>query len=195
MMNNELILFIIAYLIGSIPTGLLLGKYAGVDIRKSGSGNIGATNAYRTLGRKIGVITLICDCLKGLIPVLIARFIGFNDTWMALIGLAALIGHIFSIFLAFKGGKGVATALGAFLGISPLAVLCALAIFAIVVWKWRYISLGSIIAAIAMPLLVAFIDKSSETTCITLLMAALVVWRHKDNITRLRRGSETKFKA
>ncbi|MCL2760169.1 MAG: glycerol-3-phosphate 1-O-acyltransferase PlsY [Desulfuromonadales bacterium] len=194
-MNNELILFIIAYLIGSIPTGLLLGKYAGVDIRKSGSGNIGATNAYRTLGRKIGVITLICDCLKGLIPVLIARFIGFNDTWMALIGLAALIGHIFSIFLAFKGGKGVATALGAFLGISPLAVLCALAIFAIVVWKWRYISLGSIIAAIAMPLLVAFIDKSSETTCITLLMAALVVWRHKDNITRLRRGSETKFKA
>ena len=105
-------MFVIAsYLLGSIPTGLLLGKALGVDIRSIGSGNIGATNVYRALGRRVGVITLLGDCLKGLVPVLAARWLGLSDIWMAAAGLAAFLGHVYTVFLCFKGGKGVATAL------------------------------------------------------------------------------------
>jgi glycerol-3-phosphate acyltransferase PlsY len=190
------ILFIIAaYLLGSVPTGLLLGKALGVDIRNSGSGNIGATNVYRTLGRKVGVITLLGDCLKGLIPVLAARWLGFPDIWVAAAGLAAFLGHVYTVFLCFKGGKGVATALGVFLGTSPLAVLIAFGVFAVVLWKWRYVSLASIIAAGAMPLIVAVIDRRPLIIVMTLLIAALVIWKHGGNIARLRTGTESKFKA
>ena len=116
---------VVSYLLGSVPTGLLLGKALGVDIRTSGSGNIGATNVYRTLGRTVGIMTLLGDCLKGLIPVLAASWLGFPDIWIAAAGAAAFFGHVFSVFLGFKGGKGVATALGVFIGSSPLSVLFA----------------------------------------------------------------------
>ena len=194
-MLPEIALVIASYILGSVPTGLLLGKALGVDIRDAGSGNIGATNVYRTLGRKVGIATLLCDCLKGLIPVLAARWIGLPDIWVAAVGFAAFFGHVYTIFLRFKGGKGVATALGVFLGASPLAVLAAIGVFALVIWKWRYVSLASITAAAAMPLFVAIIDGRPLITAMTLLIAAIVIWKHHENIIRLKSGTENKFKA
>src|ERR1039457_3568486 len=105
----EIILAITAYLLGSIPTGLLLARSFGVDIRTAGSGNIGATNVYRTLGKKVGILTLIGDCIKGLVPVLAAKYLGMSSEWIALVGLSAFLGHVYTVFLGFKGGKGVAT--------------------------------------------------------------------------------------
>src|SRR5512142_1162952 len=136
---SQIALIIAAYLLGSIPTGLLLGKALGVDIRAAGSGNIGATNVYRTLGRKVGVLTLVGDCLKGVIPVVVAKALGLPVLWVGIVGLAAFLGHVYTVFLGFKGGKGVATALGVFLAAAPLAVLAALGVFILVVYRWRYI--------------------------------------------------------
>jgi len=194
-MTREIVLIIAAYLLGSIPTGLLLAKAAGVDIRSSGSGNIGATNVYRTLGRSVGIMTLAGDCLKGVLPVLTAACLVMSDNWIAAIGLAAFLGHIYTVFLGFKGGKGVATALGVFLAISPAAVGSAVLIFAFVVWKWRYISLGSISAAVAMPGMVAVFDSRPPVVIMTVIIALLIVWKHRENIKRLKEGTENKFKA
>ena len=195
-MLKELIFVFFAYLVGSIPTGLLLAKaFAGVDIREAGSGNIGATNVYRTLGRKVGLLTLVGDCLKGLIPVAAAYALGFTTPWIALIGLAAFLGHVYTVFLGFKGGKGVATALGVFLAVSPLAVLGALVVFSLVLFKWRYVSLASISAAAVVPSLVALIDKRPEIVGMSIIIAAMVIWKHRENIKRLRQGTENRFRA
>ena len=194
-MTREIMLLIAAYMLGSIPTGLLLAKAAGVDIRSSGSGNIGATNVYRTLGRSVGIMTLAGDCLKGVLPVLAATHLGMSDNWIAAVGLAAFLGHIYTIFLGFKGGKGVATALGVFLAVSPAAVGSAVLIFVFVVWKWRYISLGSLAAAVAMPGMVAVFDSRPPVIIMTVIIALLIVWKHRDNIKRLKEGTESKFKA
>ncbi len=190
-----LIVIAAAYLIGSIPTGLLLGKAYGIDIRKEGSGNIGATNLYRTVGRKIGIITLIGDCLKGLLPVVLVKLSSLPSEFAAWVGLAAFCGHVFSVFLKFKGGKGVATALGVFLALAPLAVAIALALFACLMFLWRYVSLGSISAAAAMPLAVFFLGGSRTVTVVTLVIAVIVIIRHHENIKRLISGTESKFKA
>jgi glycerol-3-phosphate acyltransferase PlsY len=184
-----------AYLIGSIPTGLLLGKAYGIDVRKEGSGNIGATNLYRTVGRKVGIITLIGDCLKGLLPVVLVKFSALPPEFAAWVGLAAFCGHVFSIFLKFKGGKGVATALGVFLALAPLAVALAVALFAGFMFLWRYVSLGSISAAAAMPLAVYLLGGSKTVTTVTLVIAVIVIIRHHENIKRLISGTESKFKA
>ncbi len=194
-MAIEITLLVSAYLLGSIPTGLLLAKAAGVNIRETGSGNIGATNVYRTLGRKVGIMTLIGDCLKGLIPVLIAKQLGLPEAWIAATGLAAFLGHIYTIFLGFKGGKGVATALGVFLGVSPLSVLVALGVFILVLVRWRYVSLASITAAAAMPLVVALLEPKKLLIAMSLAIAALVIYKHRENIRRLRSGTESKFKS
>ena len=184
-----------AYLIGSIPTGLLLGKAYGIDVRKEGSGNIGATNLYRTVGRKVGIITLIGDCLKGLLPVLLMKFSALPPEFAAWVGLAAFCGHVFSVFLKFKGGKGVATALGVFLALAPLAVAIAIALFAVLMFFWRYVSLGSISAAAIMPLAVFILGENRTVTSVTFIIAMIVIWRHHENIKRLLSGSENKFKA
>ncbi len=194
-MKLYILLAVAAYLVGSIPTGLLLGKAAGIDVRASGSGNIGATNVYRTAGRKLGIATLAGDCLKGLLPVLLAKQLGLPVAAVAIVGLCAFIGHVYTIFLGFKGGKGVATALGVFLGISPLSVLGALAVFIVTVAVSRYISLGSILAAAVMPLIVWLRGSGPEVTGMTLVVALLVIWKHRTNIARLREGTENKFKA
>lgn len=194
-MTREILLTVAAYLLGSIPTGLLLAKAAGVDIRTSGSGNIGATNVYRTLGRSVGIMTLVGDCLKGVIPVVVATYAGMSDGWVAAVGLAAFLGHIYTIFLGFKGGKGVATALGVFIAVSPTAVAAALLLFVAIVWKWRYVSLGSIAAALAMPAMVAVFDSRPALVIMAVIIALLVVWKHRLNITRLKDGTESKFKA
>lgn len=184
-----------AYLLGSIPTGLLLGKLYGIDVRTEGSGNIGATNLYRTVGRKVGIWTLLGDCLKGMLPVLLAWKLGMAEPMQAWIGLAAFCGHVFSIFLLFKGGKGVATALGVYLALAPLAVLGALAVFILLVVIWRYISLGSIVAAAVMPLIIFFMPHSLELLTATALISAIVIIKHQANIKRLIAGTENKFKA
>jgi len=190
------LLLLAAYLIGAIPTGVILTKLVGgEDIRRAGSGNIGATNVYRVAGRKLGLITLLGDCLKGVLPLVIALYgLHLDETGVALTALAAFIGHCYPVYLGFKGGKGVATALGIFLVLSPLSVLCVLGVFAFVLWKWRYISLASISAAAIMPLLIFLFEQSATLGGATFLIAALVIWKHRANIERLRSGTENKFK-
>lgn len=188
------ILLLIAYLIGAIPTGIILTKLTGAeDIRKVGSGNIGATNVYRTAGRKLGIYTLLGDCLKGIIPILFAMLFGFQGAELAVIGMVAMLGHCFPVYLSFKGGKGVATALGVFLVISPASVMLALSLFLVVLGKWRYISLASIICAAVIPYLVLALERSMMVFLVCSCISILVIWRHKENIDRLLAGTENKF--
>ncbi len=191
------LLLVAAYLIGAIPTGIILTRLTGgEDIRKAGSGNIGATNVYRVAGRKLGVITLIGDALKGVVPLLIAsQGFGLQGAALALVGLAAFVGHCYPVYLGFKGGKGVATALGVFLVLSPKAILCAFILFALVLCRWRFISLSSVSAAAAAPFLVLLFEGSFSFFLASLMISGIVIWRHRENIERLRAGSENKFKA
>lgn len=202
-MNMDLkiiVFFIAAFLLGSLPFGLILARLsAGVDLRATGSGNIGATNVARTLGLTLGLITLLLDMAKGLAPVLIARFIfGNAETAAELVpggaGLAAFLGHAFSPFLGFKGGKGVSTALGVLLGLTPLAVIPALVVFVAVVARWDYVSAGSLSAALAAPLSAYFIGYPSSSWALSLVLTALIFVRHHENIGRLIRGEETKWR-
>ncbi|HJV33905.1 glycerol-3-phosphate 1-O-acyltransferase PlsY [Geomonas sp.] len=192
---KEYVLLVAAYLLGSVPTGLLLARALGVNIREAGSGNIGATNVYRTVGRKLGIMTLVGDCLKGVIPVVIAKAVGLPILWIAAIGLAAFLGHVYTVFLGFKGGKGVATALGVFLATSPLSVLIAVGVFAAVLYKWRFVSLASITAAACIPLIVWGVGGAPELIVMSVVIAAIVIFRHRENISRLKAGTESKFKA
>ncbi|GFO62956.1 glycerol-3-phosphate 1-O-acyltransferase PlsY [Geomonas paludis] len=194
-MKTEILLVIGAYLLGSVPTGLLLARSMGINIRECGSGNIGATNVYRTAGKKLGIMTLVGDCLKGLIPVLIAQSLELFPMWVALIGLAAFLGHVYTVFLGFKGGKGVATALGVLLGTAPLAVLFGILVFAAVLYKWRYVSLASISAAACIPALAFATCAPRETIVMAAVIAVIVILKHHENIARLRAGTENKFKA
>jgi glycerol-3-phosphate acyltransferase PlsY len=174
-----------------------------VDPRKTGSKNIGATNIFRTAGKALGILTLVGDVLKGVIPTVIAMHLVPADqwglsrhVWIALAGLSPFLGHIFSIFLGFKGGKGVATALGVYLPISTISVLIEFLIFAGIVWKWRYISLGSITCAITISILIAFFRSDSQAYFIvSVIIAALILYRHQSNISRLLQGTESKWKA
>jgi len=191
-----LTLLLIGYLIGAIPFGLLLTRAAGTgDIRRSGSGNIGATNVYRTAGRKLGVLTLVLDMLKGALPLYLAwRHFPLNEAQAGLLALALFLGHCYPVYLRFKGGKGVATALGIFLVLSPLAVLEVLLLFVFIVWKSRYVSMGSISAACVMPLLIFMHLKSLPLFFAALLIGLIVIYRHRENIERIARGTETKLK-
>ncbi len=184
------------YLLGSVPTGLLLARFfSKVDPRKTGSGNIGATNIFRTAGKGLGILTLVGDVLKGMIPIAIASWLDLPDLWRAIVGLCAFLGHIFPIFLGFKGGKGVATALGVYLIISATAVLIEALLFVGIVWKWRFISLGSICCATTIPILVAFFRSDSQAYFIvSVIIAALILYRHQENIVRLLQGTENKWK-
>jgi len=184
------------YLFGSVPTGLLLTKlFSKIDPRKMGSKNIGATNIFRTAGKRLGILTLVGDLLKGAIPVVIAIQWGESDLWIAIAGLTPILGHIFPIFLGFRGGKGVATALGTYLVISPIAVFIECLIFAGIVWKWKFISLGSLTCATTIPILIAFIRSDSKAYfMISVIIAALILYRHQSNISRLLQGTENKWK-
>jgi len=192
----ETILLIIGgYLAGSIPTGVVLSRLFSVrDIRAEGSGNIGATNVYRVLGLKLGVLTLLGDVLKGVLPVLAARTLLAHDAGVAWVAFFTFCGHLFPVFLTFRGGKGVATALGVFLVIAPAMVACAAALFLGVVLKWKYVSLGSLTASLAMPFLLGAAGYSLPFVILSLATASLIFYRHKDNIQRLRAGSEKKMR-
>ncbi len=189
-----------AYLLGSIPFGLLLAKlHGGADVRKAGSGNIGATNVARVAGPVAGMLTLILDAAKGAAAVLLAGWLSNESaTWMMIAAIAALVGHCFPVWLKFKGGKGVATAAGVFLVLCAPAFLGAVILFALVVVYWRYVSLGSISAAAAMPLLIYFFWAPHHApplviTFGTLAAALLIVYKHIGNLQRLVEGTEPKF--
>ncbi len=197
---NHSWLLLVAYFLGSIPFGLLLAKLFGnADVRRAGSGNIGAANVARVAGPLAGILTLVLDTAKGAAAVLLAaRFTRESAAWMMLAALAALVGHCFSVWLKFKGGKGVATALGVFLALCTPAALAALLLFALVAANWRYVSLGSISAAAAMPLLMYFLWAPHHAppliiTFGSLAATLLVVYQHRANIQRLVRGEEPRF--
>jgi len=202
-MPNGLFIAMLGYVLGSIPTGLVLTKlFTKIDPRTMGSKNIGATNIFRTAGKTLGILTLIGDILKGIIPIGIAIHWGLSnewglskDFWIAISGLAPFVGHIFSIFLGFKGGKGVATAVGVFLMISPIAVFIEIIIFLGVVWKWRFVSLGSLSCALIMPFLIAFFRSDSQAYfMLSVIITALIIYRHQSNIARLLQGTENKWR-
>jgi glycerol-3-phosphate acyltransferase PlsY len=189
-----------AYFLGSIPFGLILAKlFAGSDIRKSGSGNIGATNVARVAGPAAGILTLLLDVAKGSAAVWLAgRFTDQSSTAMTLAAATALIGHCYPVWLKFKGGKGVATALGVFLMLAPWAALGALLVFIVVSVAWRYVSLGSVSAAAAMPLLMYFLWAPGHAPPLvvdfgTLFASGLVIFKHDANLQRLMDGTEPKF--
>ncbi|MGA7240703.1 MAG: glycerol-3-phosphate 1-O-acyltransferase PlsY [Bryobacteraceae bacterium] len=193
---TPLFALLIAYLLGAIPFGYLLVRLTtGADVRSSGSGNIGATNVLRTTGRAAGIATLLLDIAKGYAAVWIAgRLTGDQPIWTSLAALAVMAGHAFPVFLGFKGGKAVASFIGAFLRLTPLALVCVLVVFLVVVAWSRYISLGSICAAATFPLAVWIVQHPQLPVFFASLIAgAFVVYRHRENIQRLNTGTEHPF--
>jgi glycerol-3-phosphate acyltransferase PlsY len=190
---TEAAAILIAYLLGGIPFGYLLVRLkTGRDVRSMGSGNIGATNVLRTTSRALGIVTLLLDVAKGFAAVEIARVLaGGAPAWMAAAALAVMAGHAYPVFLKFRGGKAVASYIGAFLYLAPLPLLGALIVFVIVVARWRYISLGSMVAAAVFPALVWAISHPPAPIVFAAAIAgAFIIWRHKENISRLRAGKE-----
>jgi glycerol-3-phosphate acyltransferase PlsY len=182
------------YFSGSIPTGVILAKLFGTkDIRQEGSGNIGATNVYRVLGKGLSILTLVGDVLKGVIPVILACTLVGDEIWIAMVAFVTFLGHLFPVFLRFRGGKGVATALGVFLVIAPLVVPFSIIIFVLVVMKWRYVSLGSLTASALMPIFLCVLGYPIAYVNLSLAMGCLIFYRHRGNIERLREGSEKKI--
>jgi glycerol-3-phosphate acyltransferase PlsY len=190
-----------AYLMGSIPFGLLIGKMRGIDIRTVGSCNIGATNVMRSVGKSWGIITLLLDALKGWIPTALFGWIlmqtGIFDSqpdWLKIIcGCAAILGHNFPVFIGFKGGKGVATSAGVLLGIAPAALLIGLGAFALVFICTRYVSLGSILAAIVVPTSAFWLYEGNWVRGVLTILGIMAIWRHKANIRRLLNGTENRI--
>lgn len=188
------LLLIFAYLLGSIPTGVILAKaFGNADPRTLGSKNIGATNVFRTAGKKLGILTLFGDILKGIIPVAIARGALDSYFWIGAIALAAFLGHLYPIFLKFKGGKGIATGLGVFLALSPLPAVLSLLVFGTVVYKWRFVSLGSLSATAAFPILLVLLNPHRIYIPFAIIIGILIFYRHRENIQRLIAGKESKF--
>lgn len=199
-----------AYLLGAVPFGLVIGKaWKGVDIRQHGSGNLGATNALRVLGKKVGALVLVLDALKGLAPVLgapplLAAAGAPAPGWLPVVlGLTAVLGHVFPVYLGFRGGKGVATSAGAFLALHPSAFGVALAVFLLTLAATRMVSLGSVLAAVALPLAAVALDgraaalegEGRARTALFLLAGLLVIVRHRANLGRIRAGTEPRLGA
>jgi acyl phosphate:glycerol-3-phosphate acyltransferase len=188
-----------SYLVGAVPTGVLVAHcWNGKDIQHEGSRNIGATNVARVVGKAAGIITLLGDITKGVVPVLAIRSMmaGTNmevSIYMAVAGFSVFLGHLFPLYLGFKGGKGVATALGVFLVVAPLAVFPAALVFAVTVGLWRYISLGSLVGAASVPIFVALFGYNSVFVLLGGAIAVLIFLKHRPNIERLLRGEENRL--
>lgn len=195
---------VLSYLVGSIPSGVLLSKATGVDIRKSGSGNIGATNVTRLLGKKLGFLTLLGDVLKAVIPMLFVHWymVNFNDAIspfdldlaVSLCGGAAFLGHMYSIYLKFRGGKGVATALGVFVVLEPIAALVSLLLFIAVVYFTGYVAVGSLVVSALMTLWIWLLKGSPNHVYLAFFIGVLIWIKHADNIRRLFAGTETNWR-
>ncbi len=211
MIKLVLITVAVSYLVGSIPTAYLLGKLRGVDLRCEGSGNVGATNAFRVLGPLAGAVSLLLDIGKGLLAVTVLTRVSINLAgssdfgqavspavwqvgWLRILaGISAIVGHNWTVFLKFKGGKGVATSAGVFLGLAPGAVGLSVLVWLGIVALSGYVSLSSMLAALSLPLFIWILAKKVEFTLFGLLVAILVIVRHRSNIGRLMRGEENKI--
>jgi len=181
-----------AYLVGSVPFGLLIGRLRGVDVRRVGSGNIGATNVMRTGGKLAGLVTLCLDAAKGGVPVLVARQAGAAPELQVAAGVAAVIGHCYPIYLRLRGGRGVATATGAFALLSPAAMGIAAVVFAAVLGVTRIVSAASCVAALALPV-AAFARGEATVGLGAISVSAIVLWRHRGNLGRIRAGTERRL--
>ena len=198
-----ILLIVGAYLIGSIPFGLLIGKLYGVDVRKAGSGNIGATNVTRTVGKIPGRICFALDFLKGAIPAFAAQLLYPDKAWLTFSCCAlAVLGHIFPVYLKFKGGKGISTAAGATVALAPLPLLGAVIVWVAGFLIWRYVSLASIMAAVSLPLLAWLLrwleigpaaSRTNFTIAFLVILAVVAILRHLGNIRRLLAGTESRF--
>jgi glycerol-3-phosphate acyltransferase PlsY len=191
-----------SYLVGSFPTGYVVGRIRGVDVRKQGSGNIGATNAFRVLGKGAGAAVLLIDGFKGFaatrwMPLLAVQFFpSSNPEYLALVaGVAAVLGHNYTCWLRFKGGKGIATSAGVVMAWAPLACLCALVVWGLMAAATRYVSVASIAAAIFLPIGVWFTKQSIPMTCVMAALSVLAIYKHRGNVQRLRNGTENRLGA
>lgn len=202
---SVLLVFVGSYLLGSIPTGYLAGRLGGIDVREKGSGNIGATNVLRVLGKKYGYAVFFFDTLKGFLSVRLAFLVseqvhgGWNADWFGILAaIACVAGHTLPVWLKFRGGKGVATAAGVMLGLAPLATCIAVVVWIVVFEVTRYVSVASISGAIVLPLAIGIFLKlhltgSSVTFYSAVLIAIMVCWRHRSNMARLFNGTEQRF--
>jgi glycerol-3-phosphate acyltransferase PlsY len=194
----EIVLLVCSYLVGAIPFGLVVGKLGGVDVRLHGSKNIGATNVSRILGKKLGFVTLVLDVLKGYMPMTVASWLLADNSLREIVicgcGVAAVLGHMFPVYLGFKGGKGVATGLGVFLYLSPLAILITLLLFLGIVAFSGFVSAGSLLASALFPLWLYFFDASPQVILSAAIIAGLIWVKHHENIGRLLRGDEKSWK-
>ena len=190
------IVILTGYLLGSIPFALLMARrWSATDLRRAGSGNLGAANVMRTSGVGAGVLVALLDMLKGAASVVLAERLSANAIAPAAAGLAAIVGHIYPVWLRFRGGKGVATACGVFAILTPLAVPPALAVFVVAVWITKYISLGSVLASIALPPLAYAAGSAAPVVAAAFAAAAIIVFRHRSNVVRLRSGTERRIGA
>lgn len=188
----DILLILIGYVLGAIPTGLLVGLASGVDVRKAGSGNIGTANVLRSAGKWAAVGTLVGDMLKGVIPVVLARVLTDNAWVVAAVGLAAVAGHCWPVFLGFKGGKGVATGSGTAVGLAPVVGLGLFAFWWAVVLVSRYTSLGAIAVMVVSPFVFLLTGQPLPYVLYTVLGGGLVLWRHRENVRALIKGTERK---
>ncbi|MBF6569877.1 MAG: glycerol-3-phosphate 1-O-acyltransferase PlsY [Candidatus Binataceae bacterium] len=196
LLNTALIvaLSLAAYLIGSIPVGVIVGRLRGFDPRRIGSGNIGMTNVARAAGRGAAAITFAGDFLKGAIPVIAAHLLGLDATATSIVAFAAFAGAIFSAFLGFEGGRGISTSLGIWMVLAPAPALIALAIFLAVVAVTRIVSAGSLCAAIALPVTIIIMSLPHVYSALVIAMALLILFRHRENIQRLMAGEEPRLR-
>ncbi len=192
----QLLSFAISYLIGAVPFGLIFTKYfSNVDVRTIGSGNIGATNVLRASGKKAAIFTLLADCLKGFLPVLIVQSLFSDDLATALTGAATVLGHIFPVYLKFKGGKGVATSFGVVLAVAPLIGLACIIVWLLAAFLWRYSSLSALIAFACYPIITfstSFVSRK-PLAALSLFIFGMMYYRHRENIKRLIAGMEPKI--
>ena len=196
---EPIVALVLSYLSGSIPFAAIAGKLRGVDLRKQGSGNLGATNVFRVLGWKIGLLVFLADALKGALPVLLLppRIVSLREpiVWAIACGIAAIAGHVRPVFLRFRrGGKGVATAAGVFFALAPIPMAVTFAVFVLVVLATGYVSLGSMLSALVLPtLLLVTLGARAPLFLVSVVISVFVFWTHRSNIGRLRRGEEHRF--
>jgi len=203
-MNTIMLLYMLvpaAYLIGSIPFGLIFTRGSGVDLRSTGSRNIGATNVLRSVGKIPAILTLLFDGLKGAIPVMICKYIlstsnpemSAGELWISAVGLSAVLGHMFSVFLGFRGGKGVATGIGVIAAYTPSVSLILIGIWITVAIVSKYSSLAAVTAVLSLPVIYVIQGESAITISFAIILAALIIIKHKSNISNLMSGSESRI--
>jgi glycerol-3-phosphate acyltransferase PlsY len=192
--HELLVAMLIAFWIGSLPFGYWIGRLRGVDIRQYGSGNIGATNVFRVLGAKAATVTLLLDAFKGWLPTFVVMSAVHQDAYALLTGAAAILGHTFSPFMGFRGGKGIATGLGVLLAAAPATAGIAFLVWLVAFALTRWVSLGSILGALTVPIAAYWLGHSPAAVAILAIAAAIVIWRHRANIGRMLRGTEPKLR-